>query len=169
MKALKQPKVREVVIVNDGVSDTQAVYVDGKLMREAVPIYVDGKLMSRGGTIYAADIIAAIGDESQPVIIKQINYGDDGTEVVGPGFPTDLADLPTPLSEAREGDRQMITEAQREELVEAVNAADLACPEQVCDMVEAAGDRDGYDAAVKVLESAKANDAAERKSLGIDE
>lgn len=63
----------------------------------------------------------------------------------------------------------MITETQREELIDMVLAADLTCPEQVCDIVEAAGDRDGYDAAIEAFEAAKANDAAERKSAGIDQ
>ena len=55
----------------------------------------------------------------------------------------------------------------RNEIIEAVEAADVCCPEQVCDIVLAAAERgEDWQAA---LAKAKDVDASERKSLGIDE
>jgi hypothetical protein len=62
----------------------------------------------------------------------------------------------------------MITKQQREELIEAVDDADLVCPEQVCEMVIAAGESKGYDAAIEMLEKCMQNDASEKRSLGIE-
>lgn len=55
----------------------------------------------------------------------------------------------------------------RNEIIEAVESADVCCPEQVCDMVLAAAQRgDDWQAE---LAKAKASDANERKALGVDE
>ena len=62
----------------------------------------------------------------------------------------------------------MNTEKQFEQLLDLIIAADLACPEQVCFMVEAAFDKNGYDAAIKVLEAAKSSDELERKAFQIN-
>lgn len=54
----------------------------------------------------------------------------------------------------------------RDELIALVEAADLCCPEAVCDAVLAAGEISRA-AAIDELNRAKANDASARKSLGI--
>ena len=55
----------------------------------------------------------------------------------------------------------------RDELIQLVEAADLCCPEQVCDAVLEAGETSRA-AALAELERAKANDAAECRALGIE-
>ena len=54
----------------------------------------------------------------------------------------------------------------RNEIIEAVEAADVCCPEQVCDMVLAVAER-GEDWQAE-LARAKAADGGERNALGID-
>ena len=61
----------------------------------------------------------------------------------------------------------MINETLRDEIVEAVTAADVCCPEAVCDAVLAVAAAGGDWRAE--LARAQANDAAERRALGIDE
>jgi hypothetical protein len=58
-----------------------------------------------------------------------------------------------------------LTEETRDEIVAAVEAADVCCPEQVCDMVLSVA-KVGGDWKAE-LAKAKANDADERKALGI--
>jgi hypothetical protein len=60
-----------------------------------------------------------------------------------------------------------LTETLREDLVTAVLAADLCCPEVVTDAVLAAAERGGREAALAELERAKAGDDAAARSLGI--
>ena len=60
----------------------------------------------------------------------------------------------------------------REMIIDAVETADLCCPEQVADMmIEAAESCDpasaGWSMALEVLQRASEADASERKSLGI--
>ena len=60
----------------------------------------------------------------------------------------------------------MITETQREKLIEAVGEADVVCPEQVCDMVIESAEIAGYGAGLATLAECVANDPAERKTIG---
>ena len=60
----------------------------------------------------------------------------------------------------------MTTQETREEILTAVEAADVCCPEQVCDVVLAAAES-GRDWKAE-LAQAIANDASERKTLGIE-
>jgi hypothetical protein len=61
----------------------------------------------------------------------------------------------------------MISDQLREEIVAAVSAADVCCEEQVCDAFLAVAQAGGDWKAE--IAKAKANDAAERKVLGIND
>jgi len=59
----------------------------------------------------------------------------------------------------------MLTQEQRDALLAVMDLLDCVCPEQVFDMVEAAGNESGFAVAIATLGAAIANDANARKSL----
>lgn len=63
----------------------------------------------------------------------------------------------------------MITEKQRQELIDEIEANDMVAPEQVADMVLLAAEKGGYDAGVAMLAKCIENDKAEAKRLGVEE